>query len=86
MGPDEAQRVADVLRRLGVGGVVAPVDPDAPSGEWRVYDRADPATRRDITAEVLASVAAHVPAQGSRPEETGPTRGFVLPPKNDRDD
>lgn len=82
MGPDEARRVDDALRRLGIAGMVAPADPDAPSGEWRVYDRADPATRRDITAEVLASVVAHVPA----PASDGPTRGFVIPPKSERDD
>ncbi len=84
MGRDEAERVADVLRRLGVGGVVAPVDPEDPSGEWKVYDHSDPETRRDITADALAAVAERVPAQGDEPERTGPTRGFVLPPKNEQ--
>lgn len=85
MGRDEAERVADVLRRLEVSGVVAPVDPEDPAGEWRVYDHSEPETRRDITADVLAAVTARVPTPGE-PERTGPTRGFVLPPKKERGD
>jgi hypothetical protein len=81
MGPDEARRVDAALRRLGVAGVVAPVDPENPAGEWRVYDTVDTESRRDITADALAAVAAHV----TPPEPSGPTRGFVIPPKGDSD-
>ena len=56
------------------------MDPENPAGEWRVYDTADPATRRDVTADVLASVAAKVPAVEPGP---GPTRGFVIPAKDE---
>lgn len=86
MGRDEAERVADVLRRLGMAGSVAPVDPEDPAGEWRVYDLSDPENPRDVTADALAAVAARVTAQGDEPERTGPTRGFVLPPKDAQGD
>ncbi|SCK44496.1 hypothetical protein H180DRAFT_03927 [Streptomyces sp. WMMB 322] len=81
MTADEAGRVDRVMRSLGIPGVVAPIDPEAPSGEWRVYDHADPETRSDTTADVLAAIAEHVPAKG--PGGDGPTRGFIgLPPYN----
>lgn len=81
MTADEARRVDRVMQSLGISGVVAPVDPEAASGEWRVYDEADPATRTDRTAEVLAAIAEHVPESAPEPEHDGPTRGFVgLPP------
>ncbi|MFE6162325.1 hypothetical protein ACFQ7F_25810 [Streptomyces sp. NPDC056486] len=45
-----------------------------------MYDTADPATRRDVTADVLASVAAEFPEE--KPG-SGPMRGFVIPPKDE---
>ncbi|MDT0441628.1 hypothetical protein [Streptomyces johnsoniae] len=76
MDAEQARHVGAVLRRLGVAGVVAPEDPENPAGEWRVYDKADPATRRDVTADALAVVAAQLAAEE---RGSGPTRGFVLP-------
>jgi hypothetical protein len=72
MDENEAQQMADTLRRLGIRGVVSPVDPGNPGGPWWVYDSADPATRRDITDEARAIIA-------GRSCKTGPTRGFVVP-------
>ncbi|PRH79416.1 hypothetical protein C6N75_10065 [Streptomyces solincola] len=75
MNADEARNVDAVMRQLGLPGVVAPEDPEKPTGPWRVYDRADPATRQDITAKTLAALARRwdpIPPQG-------PTRGFVIP-------
>ncbi|HEV7625614.1 MAG TPA: hypothetical protein VGO89_03875 [Streptomyces sp.] len=68
MTPDEARRVDRVMRSLGIPGVVAPVDPEAPSGEWCVYDAADPATRTDTTAAALAAIADHVPESATGPD------------------
>ncbi|MGA5824238.1 hypothetical protein ACPC54_41135 [Kitasatospora sp. NPDC094028] len=72
MDENEAQRVANTLRRLGVRGIVSPEDLGNPDGQWRVYDSADPDIRRDITDEVLAIT------RGSF-RKTGPARGFVVP-------
>ncbi|MFG2823972.1 hypothetical protein ACGFX4_31660 [Kitasatospora sp. NPDC048365] len=69
MDENEAERVASELDRLGLRGVASPADAENPDGEWRVFDSADPATRRDITEEAEAAVARAV----------RPTRGFVLP-------
>ncbi|WP_031516666.1 hypothetical protein [Streptomyces sp. NRRL F-5123] len=77
MNAEQARRVEDLLRRLGIPGVVAPEDPVRPEGPWRVYDSAAPATRRDITPDALASLATRFP-DGGRPP--GPARGFVVPP------
>ncbi|MGW5864886.1 hypothetical protein ACWFRJ_22240 [Streptomyces sp. NPDC055239] len=60
--------------------MVAPEDSENSAGEWRVYDTADPATRRDVTADVLASVVAKFP-EGE--PGAGPMRGFVIPPKGE---
>ncbi|MBW1600995.1 hypothetical protein JJV70_02515 [Streptomyces sp. JJ66] len=79
MGPDEARRVEALLRKLGIQGVVAPIDPDNATGEWRVYDTADPHARTDMTAAALAAVAGRLPEDD--PPPSGPTRGFVVPPK-----
>ncbi|WP_062204857.1 hypothetical protein [Streptomyces sp. NBRC 109706] len=79
MDADEARQVDAMLRQLGIPGVVAPEDPENTAGPWRVYDTADPATRRDVTADALASVAAKFPK--GQPG-SGPTRGFVIPPKD----
>ncbi|MFD7547103.1 hypothetical protein [Streptomyces sp. NPDC059816] len=76
MNAEQARQVDTVLRRWGIAGVVAPQDPENTAGGWSVYDTADPATRREVTADALASVAA-VFLEGPRP---GPTRGFVVPP------
>jgi hypothetical protein len=90
MNAEEARHVDAVLRHLGLPGVVAPENPENPAGAWRVYDRADPETRRDTTADALMSLAkafrGETPAptsEAARREEKGPTRGFVIPPKDD---
>ncbi len=78
MDAERARQVDALLRRLGIPGVVAPEDPENTAGPWRVYDTADPANRRDVTTEALASVAAKFPEE---PSGSGPMRGFVIPPK-----
>ncbi|MGW6918371.1 hypothetical protein ACWGB8_31835 [Kitasatospora sp. NPDC054939] len=72
MDETEARQLAGTLRRLGIRGTVSPEVPDNPAGRWRVYDSADPATRRDITDEVLTLV------EGAARTTGGPTRGFVV--------
>ncbi|MET7640114.1 hypothetical protein [Streptomyces sp. NPDC005438] len=79
MNGEDARQVEAVLKRLGIPGVVAPEDPANTAGPWRVYDTADPATRRDVTADALASLAAKFPKE--KPG-SGPTRGFVIPPED----
>lgn len=69
---NEAQQMANTLRRLGVRGIVSPEDLDNPNGRWRVYDSADVTTRRDITDEALTVIA-------GRSQQGGPARGFVVP-------
>ncbi|WP_432006271.1 hypothetical protein [Streptomyces parvus] len=86
MNAEQARQVDRVMRQLGIQGVVALEDPENLKGSWRVYNAADPATREDITADVLAAMAAKF--QPSAPDRaprrrSGPTRGFVLPPKDD---
>ncbi|MFI9081212.1 hypothetical protein ACIGW8_32910 [Streptomyces sioyaensis] len=83
MNAEEARQVDATLRRLGIPGTVAPTDPDDPAGEWRVYDQADPTTRRDVTADALAAVAGKFPDPDPGPVRRGPTRGFIIPPKED---
>ncbi|MFI1676543.1 hypothetical protein [Streptomyces sp. NPDC020607] len=86
MDAEQARQVDATLRRLGIPGVVAPVDPENPAGAWRVYDSADPATREDTTADALASVVAKFREISPEPPEKrhqGPTRGFVFPPADD---
>lgn len=78
MDAEQARQVDALMRRLGISGVVAPENPENAAGEWRVYDTGDPATRRDVTADVLASVAAEFPG-----ERAGPGRGFVIPPRDE---
>ncbi|WP_256106063.1 hypothetical protein [Streptomyces sp. ODS05-4] len=75
MDAAEAQIVDAVLRRHGIDGAVAPVNPDRPGGAWSVYDQADPAARREVTGVALAALAAAV----HRPP-SGPQRGFIVPP------
>ncbi|MDJ1137066.1 hypothetical protein [Streptomyces iconiensis] len=76
MTADEARRVDVALRGIGFPGVVAPVNADDPSGEWGVYDQADPGKRVDITGTALVALAdSPVPDAGGRPR-----RGFVIPP------
>jgi hypothetical protein len=81
MNAEEAQALSAALKRWNIPGVVAPEDPGNPEGPWRVYDRADAETRRDITAATLAALAKcerpGVTATGRT--GTGPTRGFVIP-------
>ncbi|MFJ6212531.1 hypothetical protein ACIQGZ_04245 [Streptomyces sp. NPDC092296] len=79
MDAEQGRRVAVVLGRLGIPGVVAPENPEDPAGGWRVYDTVDPGTRRDVTADALASLAFRFPDE--KPG-SGPTRGFVVPPKD----
>ncbi|MFJ1577426.1 hypothetical protein [Streptomyces sp. NPDC088182] len=80
MDAEQARQVDAVLRRLGISGVVAPEDPENTAGGWRVYDTADPITRQDVTAEALASLAREFPDGKTG---SGPTRGFVIPPKDE---
>lgn len=86
MNAEEARQVDAVLRRWGLPGVVAPVDPENPSGAWRVYDRADPERRTDTTADTLVSLARALGSDATpgaaQPERNGPTRGFVVPSKD----
>lgn len=82
MNAEEARQVDAALRRLGIPGVVAPEDPEHAAGPWRVYDTADPETRKDVTADALAAVVAKTPGPAPR-SANGPTRGFVIPPTND---
>ncbi|MFD5207751.1 hypothetical protein ACFWNF_12605 [Streptomyces anulatus] len=86
MNAEQARHVDAVLRQLGIPGIVAPEDPENLTGPWRVYDTADPATRKDTTADVLAALAAEFrpSVRDADPRRrSGPTRGFVLPPKKD---
>jgi hypothetical protein len=83
MNAEEARNVDAVLRQLGLPGVVAPEDPEYPGGAWRVYDRADPETRRDTTADALARLAEAFQAESGGRGQRGPTRGFVIRPEDD---
>lgn len=86
MDAEEARQVDAALRRLGIPGVVAPEDPENAAGGWRVYDSADPLTRRDTTADALAAVVAKFGEANPEPApraEPGPTRGFIIPPAQD---
>ncbi|MET8704732.1 hypothetical protein ABZW10_38645 [Kitasatospora sp. NPDC004723] len=74
MDEDEAQQLANSLRRLGIRGIVSPEDLGNPDGQWRVYDSANPNTRRDITDDVLTVVRGRSRQAG----QSGPTRGFVI--------
>ncbi|MFJ4972391.1 hypothetical protein [Streptomyces sp. NPDC088755] len=88
MDAEQARQVDSVLRRFGIPGVVAPVDPENPAGSWRVFDQADPETRKDATADALAALAATFPSSSPSPapkRQSGPTRGFVYPPKEGDD-
>ncbi|WP_328471146.1 hypothetical protein [Streptomyces sp. NBC_00448] len=80
MDAEQGRQVDAVLRQLGIPGVVAPEDPENAAGPWRVYDTAEPTTRRDVTADALASVAAKFQEEN---QGSGPTRGFVIPPKDE---
>ncbi|WP_030668064.1 hypothetical protein [Streptomyces rimosus] len=83
MDAEEARHVDATLRRLGIPGIVAPEDPDDAAGTWRVYDSSDPGARKDITADVLAAIAATFREAGPGPgrrADGGPARGFVIPP------
>ncbi|MFJ9953039.1 hypothetical protein [Kitasatospora sp. NPDC091207] len=75
MDTNEAHRVANKLRLLGLRGIVSPEALDNPDGQWRVYDSSDPVARRDITDEVLTVIAGRSRQDG----QSGATRGFVLP-------
>lgn len=62
-----------MLGLCGLPGVAAPVA--EPAGEWRVYDGADPAARRDIT-----DVSRQRLGQGvDRPPTGTAARGFIVP-------
>lgn len=67
MDAHEVSSLHDSMRRYGIPGELAPVDPANRAGAWRVVD---PATGRDITHAVRGRVAA---AAGQRP-----MRGFVV--------
>ncbi|WP_411123316.1 hypothetical protein [Streptomyces sp. x-19] len=85
MNAEEARQVDATLRRLGILGVVGPEDPERAAGKWRVYDSADPATRQDITADVLAAFVAKFREANPEPpgkRQSGPARGFIIPPED----
>ncbi len=86
MDAEEARYIDAVLRRLCLPGVVAPEDPEDPAGPWRVYDRAGPGARTDITPHTLVRVAGALGAEASPPapraERNGPRRGFIVPPRD----
>jgi hypothetical protein len=67
MNAEQARQVAAALRRLGIPGVLAPETPDERSSLWRVYDTADPASRRDVTPAALAAVVAAFPTPPGPP-------------------
>ncbi|MYT29314.1 MULTISPECIES: hypothetical protein [unclassified Streptomyces] len=86
MNAEEARQVDATLRRLGIPGVVAPEDPEQAAGTWRVYDSADPATRKDVTADVLAAFVAKFREANPEPpgkSQSGPVRGFIIPSDED---
>lgn len=66
----ELSELHSAMRRYGIPGVPAPVDPMDPEGPWRVFDCADPRFRRDITPQIRA----RVDAVRQRPA----ARGFVV--------
>ncbi|WEB43510.1 hypothetical protein MOV08_32365 [Streptomyces yunnanensis] len=85
MNAEQARQVDATLRRLGIPGVVAPEDPENAAGAWRVYDGADPAIRKDITADVLAAFVAKFREANPEPPgkpQAGPMRGFIIPPED----
>lgn len=72
MTEDEARMVQKYARMRGLDGEAAPVDQDAPAGEWRLY-RESAGGRTDVTAEMVAALK----AAAERPAPA-PVRGFVL--------
>lgn len=66
MTTEQAFEAHTAMRRHGIPGTVTPVTPGDPDSQWLVVD----ATGDDITAQVLASLAA---ASARRP-----SRGFVV--------
>ncbi|GAA4100852.1 hypothetical protein GCM10022284_44680 [Streptomyces hundungensis] len=82
MDAEEARQVGARLRRLGLPPVVAPVDPDGPTGPRGGYDCVDPLVRDRIKADAPASELMK-PAEGvhasRRGAGSGATRGFVMP-------
>ncbi|MBB1246323.1 hypothetical protein GL263_22595 [Streptomyces durbertensis] len=79
MTPFQARHMEKLARLCGMAGVAAPADPAQPQGEWRLYDRAEPATRRDVTAEVRRQVSA-----GPVPALPLAGRGFLVPGSTSR--
>lgn len=73
MNEDQARHLQRLLSLCGLPGTAAPVA--EPAGEWRIYDRADSATRRDITAESRQRLA----AAADRPPTGTAVRGFIVP-------
>lgn len=79
MTEHEAREIEQMLRRLERPGVAAAADPSDPTGEWRIYDRAEPELRRDITSEVLDALIARGDDALTLPAGGRPMRGFVIP-------
>ncbi|RLL68116.1 hypothetical protein [Streptomyces sp. Z26] len=75
----EACRVQRMLHRMGRPGVAAPVNAGDPDGEWAIFDRAEPALRRDITGEVLDALIDEAENAPTLPAGGHARRGFIVP-------
>jgi hypothetical protein len=79
MTEDQARHVETMLRLYGLPGIAAAVDPDDPSGAWRIYDAADVDTRRDITDEVTRKLYADARSESAATATPRAVRGFIIP-------
>ncbi|WP_165906395.1 hypothetical protein [Streptomyces sp. Z26] len=50
-----------------------------PDGEWAIFDRAEPALRRDITGEVLDALIDEAENAPTLPAGGHARRGFIVP-------
>ncbi|MGP3922379.1 hypothetical protein [Streptomyces sp. 8N616] len=78
MTEDEARHVEKMLRLCGLPGVAA-ADPADPSEDWRIYDRVDADTRRDITDESRRALYTDAQSGSAAPVEPRAVRGFIVP-------
>jgi hypothetical protein len=79
MTEDEARHVEKMLRLCGLPGVAAAADPADPSGDWRIYDRVDADTRRDITDESRRALYIDARSGSAAAAEPRAVRGFIVP-------